>query len=274
MDKVLRRIMLSTVAAPAFVISILILALLNLVPLGEARVSSRSSSNGCDSLWPAPRSCHVVSSYACVVNPTFTINSGSSGSASEILMAAFDRYGALMFTRFDHRTRGPIEPHVTANGTKLQALHASEQHMQHPSPPSPPHLSSIRTSSSSSSEKDEEDQRFLQGVTVYVKHDNDEPKSLHSDESFLLEMQAPYSTITANTVWGAMYGLEALSQLVGYDADLEEWHAPVCHMTVQDSPRFPWRGLLLDTANHYLPVRSITDTLDAMSYNRLNVLHW
>ncbi|EOD04016.1 hypothetical protein EMIHUDRAFT_77540, partial [Emiliania huxleyi CCMP1516] len=35
-----------------------------------------------------------------------------------------------------------------------------------------------------------------------------------------------------------------------------------------------WRGLMLDSARHYLPVEAITAMLDAMSFNKLNVLHW
>ncbi len=45
-------------------------------------------------------------------------------------------------------------------------------------------------------------------------------------------------------------------------------------VTIKDSPRFPYRGILLDTARHFIPVPVLKKQIDAMSYNKFNVLHW
>ena len=43
---------------------------------------------------------------------------------------------------------------------------------------------------------------------------------------------------------------------------------------IQDKPRYPWRGLLVDTANHFIPVEDLKRTMKVMAENKLNVLHW
>ena len=45
-------------------------------------------------------------------------------------------------------------------------------------------------------------------------------------------------------------------------------------VTIQDKPTYPYRGILLDTGRNYYSVDSIKRVIDAMSYNKLNVLHW
>ncbi|CAN7984263.1 unnamed protein product, partial [Ixodes pacificus] len=43
---------------------------------------------------------------------------------------------------------------------------------------------------------------------------------------------------------------------------------------VVDYPTYSYRGILLDSARHFLPVKILKQNLDAMSYNKFNVFHW
>ncbi|XP_078599785.1 beta-hexosaminidase subunit beta-like [Branchiostoma floridae x Branchiostoma japonicum] len=95
--------------------------------------------------------------------------------------------------------------------------------------------------------------------------------SLDSDESYSLEVPSSgEATLSAQTAWGALRGLETFSQLV-YEVDGKH---KLNVTTINDEPRFPHRGVMLDTARHFLPVPYIKQNLDAMSYNKINVFHW
>jgi hypothetical protein len=48
----------------------------------------------------------------------------------------------------------------------------------------------------------------------------------------------------------------------------------VKHQTIVDSPKLPHRGLMADTARHYLPLPTLYTLLDSMAMNKLNVFHW
>ncbi len=45
-------------------------------------------------------------------------------------------------------------------------------------------------------------------------------------------------------------------------------------MTITDAPRFVWRGLMVDSSRHFLPVATLLTLLEGMSSTGLNVLHW
>jgi hexosaminidase len=76
--------------------------------------------------------------------------------------------------------------------------------------------------------------------------------------------------LASPTVVGALRGLETLLQLVA--ADSAGFYLPAVH--IEDVPRFPWRGLLVDACRHFEPVEVIERTLDGMAAVKLNVLHW
>ena len=93
-----------------------------------------------------------------------------------------------------------------------------------------------------------------------------------SDESYTLEADSGGCSIAAATPWGALRGMETLSQLVDHtSAGHFQMVVPV---HISDAPRFKWRGLMLDTGRNFLTPTSIEMALDAMAYSKLNVLHW
>ncbi|PKA56355.1 Beta-hexosaminidase 1 [Apostasia shenzhenica] len=81
-------------------------------------------------------------------------------------------------------------------------------------------------------------------------------------------------SIEANTIYGALRGLETLSQLCIYNYDTKTIEVHKAPWFIQDEPRFSYRGLLLDTSRHFLPVNIIKQVIESMSYAKLNVLHW
>lgn len=81
-------------------------------------------------------------------------------------------------------------------------------------------------------------------------------------------------TIEANSVYGALRGLETLSQLCAFDYGTKTVQVYKAPWYIEDKPRFEYRGLLLDTSRHYLPIDIIKQVIESMSYAKLNVLHW
>ncbi|MET9117909.1 beta-N-acetylhexosaminidase [Streptomyces longwoodensis] len=77
---------------------------------------------------------------------------------------------------------------------------------------------------------------------------------------------------------GVFWGAQTLRQLLGPDAFRRAPVRPgtrqgLPHLRVEDAPRFPWRGVLLDVARHFLPKDGVLRQLDLMAAHKLNVLH-
>src|SRR5436190_3062740 len=94
--------------------------------------------------------------------------------------------------------------------------------------------------------------------------------SLNENENYNLEITDKQARLVAPTVVGALRGLETLLQLI--DSDRDGFYLPA--IRIQDQPRFPWRGLLIDVGRHYEPMEVLKRNLDAMAAVKLNVLHW
>lgn len=93
---------------------------------------------------------------------------------------------------------------------------------------------------------------------------------LNEDESYKLSVGSDKITINATTDLGALHGLETLLQLLQNTST--SFYFPA--IAISDSPRFVWRGLMIDAARHFQPVDVIKRNLDAMASMKMNVFHW
>lgn len=95
-------------------------------------------------------------------------------------------------------------------------------------------------------------------------------QSVDENESYSLIITSQSVHLTAATDVGAMRGFSTLVQLVQNDG--KQYFLPAVSIT--DSPRFRWRGLMLDCSRHFEPIGVIQRTLDGMAAVKLNVFHW
>ena len=94
-------------------------------------------------------------------------------------------------------------------------------------------------------------------------------QSVTEDESYELIVEANQVSVSAPNPLGILHGLETLLQLV--QTGEHGWEIP--SVRIQDTPRFPWRGLLIDVSRHFIPLDVIKRNIDGMAAVKLNVLH-
>jgi hexosaminidase len=92
--------------------------------------------------------------------------------------------------------------------------------------------------------------------------------------AYALKITPERITITSQNKEGIFYGLVSLLQLIKDQSqgDGVNINLPVCDIT--DSPRYQWRGLMLDEARHFFSKQKVKQLLDWMAYYKLNKFHW
>ncbi|CCM03742.1 uncharacterized protein FIBRA_05888 [Fibroporia radiculosa] len=94
------------------------------------------------------------------------------------------------------------------------------------------------------------------------------------DEAYTLSIPSNGSpaTITAGSTLGLFRGLTTFTQAwYQYESTIYTLTAPI---DIKDTPAFPYRGLLIDSARHYFPVSDLLLMIDAMSWTKINEFHW
>jgi hexosaminidase len=111
------------------------------------------------------------------------------------------------------------------------------------------------------------------GMAAFMIHTagpSEAVQQVGEDESYHLVVSAAKVELTAPNALGVLHGLQTFLQLV--HATPQGFAAPV--VTIDDRPRFQWRGLMIDAGRHFQPVDVIERNLDGMEAVKLNVFHW
>ncbi|XP_050293724.1 beta-hexosaminidase subunit alpha-like [Anthonomus grandis grandis] len=194
-------------------------------------------------LWPKPQQQNVSASYFVLQPRTFEFQIQKGSSDCALLSNAFTRYFKIL-----QQDAEMIKRRLSRMGKDQ--------------------LKKARL------EKDNNFLGYLNKLTVNLTdlcNDNDYP-SLNMDEAYKLWVTEDRTELQATSVWGILRGLDSFSQLIylGEDGLTLRINSTI----IKDFPRYKHRGLLIDTSRHFIPMEKIYATLDGMTYNKLNVLHW
>jgi hexosaminidase len=107
-------------------------------------------------------------------------------------------------------------------------------------------------------------------LVVSTDHESKPVQEIGEDEAYTLDVTTSGAKIHAASPLGAMHGLQTFLQLVAITPD--GFTVPAVH--IEDEPRFPWRGLMIDVARHFAPVEVVKRNLDGMEAVKMNVFHW
>jgi hexosaminidase len=94
-------------------------------------------------------------------------------------------------------------------------------------------------------------------------------QDVSEDESYVLEVNASGAKLTAPSPLGIMHGLQTFLQLI----EITPSGFAAAAMHIEDTPRFPWRGLMIDVSRHFMDMDTVKRNVDGMAAVKMNVLH-
>jgi len=109
-------------------------------------------------------------------------------------------------------------------------------------------------------------------IVLFIDHAQKESTlpQLHDDESYQINVSGSKINLKSASETGIIYGLETLLQLL----EQKEGNWVIPEVKINDHPRYPWRGLMIDVSRHWIPKDVILRNLDAMVALKMNVFHW
>jgi hexosaminidase len=96
-------------------------------------------------------------------------------------------------------------------------------------------------------------------------------------EGYSLSVQPTEIIVSANTAAGLFYGIQTLLQLLPVETPQDNldagiyWSVPC--VEVEDTPRFSWRGVMLDVSRHFMSMEFLYKLVDVLAMHKINTLH-
>ena len=106
-------------------------------------------------------------------------------------------------------------------------------------------------------------------LVIHTEHASKPVQELGEDESYVLDVSATGAKLSAANPLGILHGLQTFLQLI--EVTPTGFRAAAVH--IEDTPRFPWRGLMIDVSRHFIYMDTLKRNVDAMEAVKLNVLH-
>ena len=104
----------------------------------------------------------------------------------------------------------------------------------------------------------------------------DPARTALGEEGYELEVRRDGVTLVAARPAGLFYGAQTIRQLLPASVEHPAAFRRVLRMPavrITDTPRFAWRGAMLDVARHFLPAEDVKRYVDLMALYKLNRLH-
>ena len=107
---------------------------------------------------------------------------------------------------------------------------------------------------------------------IVIKIDN----LILNKEGYHLKVAPGIVTVSASSAAGVFYALQTLRQLLPTEIESKvtvekKWEIPA--VEIEDSPRFEYRGFMLDVARHFQPVEVLRRYIDLLSFYKINHFH-
>jgi hexosaminidase len=107
-------------------------------------------------------------------------------------------------------------------------------------------------------------------LVIHTAHAGQPIQELGEDESYTLEVSIAGAKLNAETPLGTMHGMQTFLQLVSVTPQ----GFAVSAVSIHDQPRFPWRGLMIDSGRHFMSLEVLRRNIDGMEAVKMNVFHW